>query len=188
MCESVDVRFVHLVQHPEYPDTLAVGCVCAEHMEEDYMRPRAREKRLRSAASRRRTWTTRQWRASEKGNPYLNTEGFNLTIFPYGAYWTVSVRNRANGKSRIGVKAHENKDAAKAAALNALLWAKEHLTEPHHRNANERGNQWPRHAILRKQSATKAEKTRWHWSWAVRLSMPAVRCRTASAKTAYTSM
>lgn len=128
MCESVDIRFVHLMQHPEHPDLLAVGCVCAEHMEEDYARPRAREKRLRSAASRRRTWARRQWRVSERGNSYLNTEGFNLSIFPRGAYWAVSVRNRANGKSRVGVRAHENINAAKAAALNALLWAKEHLT------------------------------------------------------------
>jgi hypothetical protein len=27
------------MQHPDYPDVLAVGCVCAEHMEEDYAGP-----------------------------------------------------------------------------------------------------------------------------------------------------
>ncbi len=30
--------------HPDYPDELACGCVCAEHMEGDYQRPREREK------------------------------------------------------------------------------------------------------------------------------------------------
>ena len=52
MCESVDIRFLHHMQHPDYSDILAVGCVCAEHMEQDYVRPKEREKRLRSAASR----------------------------------------------------------------------------------------------------------------------------------------
>lgn len=32
MCESVDVRYVHYMEPPHYPETLAVGCVCAEHM------------------------------------------------------------------------------------------------------------------------------------------------------------
>ena len=27
MCEGVDVRYVHHMQHPDYPDVLAVGCV-----------------------------------------------------------------------------------------------------------------------------------------------------------------
>ena len=54
MCESVEIRYVHYMQHPKYPDTLAVGCVCAEHMEEDYVRPRAREKQLRGLAGRRK--------------------------------------------------------------------------------------------------------------------------------------
>lgn len=128
MCESVDIRFVHHMQHPDYSDILAVGCVCAEHMEQDYVRPKEREKRLRSAASRRRTWANRQWRVSERGNPYLNSEGFNLTVFSRGSRWTVSVANRANGNSRIGVKTYESMETAKAAALNALLWAKEHLS------------------------------------------------------------
>lgn len=116
------------MQHPDYPDIFAVGCVCAEHMEQDYMRPKAREKRLRSAASRCRTWAKRQWRVSERGNPYLNTEGFNLTVFPRGFRWTVSVANRANGNSRVGAKTHESLEAAKAAAINALHRAKEHLS------------------------------------------------------------
>lgn len=127
MCESVEIRFVHYMQHPDYPHMVGVGCICAEHMEQDYVRPRAREKRLRSAASRRSTWARRKWRISVRGNFYLNTEGFNLTVFQRGAVWTVSVTNRVNSSSRIGVRTYESIEVAKAAALNALLWAKEHL-------------------------------------------------------------
>jgi len=80
MCESAEVRYVHFMEHPNYPNVLAVGCVCAENMEEDYFRPREREKRLRTLARRRRTWGNREWQWSARGNPYLNAEGYNLVL------------------------------------------------------------------------------------------------------------
>ncbi len=84
MCEGVDVRYVHHMQHADYPDVLAVGCVCAEHMEEDYAGPRRREERVKKAARRRASWARRAWNLSRKGNFYINAEGFNITIFRYG--------------------------------------------------------------------------------------------------------
>ena len=39
MCETQEIRYVHHMQHPDYPGVLGVGCVCAEHMEEDYEAP-----------------------------------------------------------------------------------------------------------------------------------------------------
>jgi hypothetical protein len=75
MCESAEVRFVHYLEHPQFAGTLAVGCVCAEHMEDDYLAPRTREKSLRHKARRRKSWAGREWRVSAKGNSYLNTEG-----------------------------------------------------------------------------------------------------------------
>ena len=79
MCESTQIRYVHTMEHPDYPETLCVGCVCAENMEQDYLRPRLREQNLRSKSRRRKTWIKRNWRTSAKGNLYLNTEGYNLT-------------------------------------------------------------------------------------------------------------
>lgn len=81
MCESVDVRYVHYMQHPNYPETLAVGCVCAEHMEDDYVRPKQREAGLRLVARRRKSWAGKKWRISQLGNHFINIEGFNL--FPF---------------------------------------------------------------------------------------------------------
>lgn len=45
MCDSAKIRYAHIMEHPDYPGSLQVGCVCAELMEEDYKRPREREKR-----------------------------------------------------------------------------------------------------------------------------------------------
>ena len=82
MCESMDIRFVHYMEHPNYPDTLGVGCVCAEHMEQDYVQPRERENRLRNAASRRKSWPRRIWKTSAQGGSYINSDGFNIVVFP----------------------------------------------------------------------------------------------------------
>lgn len=131
MCESADIRYAHVMQHPDYSEMLAVGCVCAERMEEDYVRPRQREKGLKSIARRRASWVRREWRMSRQGNPYLNAEGFNLTVLRQrdrdDSYWSVRVENRASSTSQIGRKRHSSEAAAKAAALEALIWAKSHL-------------------------------------------------------------
>ena len=85
MCEFAECRYVHYMEHPDYPQVLGVGCVCAEHMEEDYVAPREREKRMRSRASRRSRWLSRQWRTSGKGNPSLNSDGYNIVVYQTGA-------------------------------------------------------------------------------------------------------
>lgn len=127
MCESVDIRYVHYMEHPDYPETLAVGCVCAEHMEEDYARPRAREKDLRRLAARRKSWRERKWRTSQAGNAYINTEGFNLTVYHGTEGYRISVSRRGTTKRQAGRKWYSSDQEAKAAALGALIWAKSHL-------------------------------------------------------------
>ena len=130
MCESADVRYVHHMEHSQYQGTLSVGCVCAEHMEGDYVNPRLREKRIRNASRRRTTWAKRQWRTSLKGNSYLNTEGFNISVYRSkdgSRSWGISVSNRTTGQSQFSRRKYQSEEQAKAAALDALLWAKEHL-------------------------------------------------------------
>ncbi|NLR97450.1 hypothetical protein HGP17_11525 [Rhizobium sp. P38BS-XIX] len=127
MCESVDIRYVHYMEHPDYPETLAVGCVCAEHMEEDYARPRAREKDLRRLAARRKTWRGRKWRISHAGNSYLNSEGFNLTVYRGSEGYRIAVSRRGTAQRQAGRKWYPSEEEAKAAALGALIWAKTHL-------------------------------------------------------------
>lgn len=127
MCESTEIRYVHYMQHSNYAETLAVGCVCAEHMEQDYVRPREREKKLQNAARRRKAWAKRVWRESLHGNSYVNVDGFNITVFRAGNIWKVIVRNRATGKEQRGQRAHPTEIAARAAGFDALIWAKEKL-------------------------------------------------------------
>ena len=102
MCGGVDVRYVHHMQHRDYPNVLAVGFVCAEHTEEDYAGPRRREEHLKSAARRRASWARLGWKLSRKRNFYLNAEGFNFTIFRNGPRYKVAVKNRETDQSRLG--------------------------------------------------------------------------------------
>jgi hypothetical protein len=119
------------MDHPDYPETLGVGCVCAEHMEQDYVQPRLREQNLRSKSQRRKTWVKRNWRTSARGNLYLNTEGYNLTVFeiPSGMphRWGLRVTNRESQRTQLGRRRYDSEEGAKRAALDALIWAKEHL-------------------------------------------------------------
>lgn len=79
MCGQERVRYVHTMEHVDH-DTLDVGCVCAEKMENDYAAPKAREVTVRNRTARRATWLTRSWRLSKNGNWFLNVEGRNVGI------------------------------------------------------------------------------------------------------------
>ena len=40
MCETKEIRYVHHMEHPDYWESLSVGCICAANMENDYEAPR----------------------------------------------------------------------------------------------------------------------------------------------------
>jgi hypothetical protein len=44
MCEHVDVRFIHVMTHPDFDGDLRVGCICAGNMEQDVAGAELREK------------------------------------------------------------------------------------------------------------------------------------------------
>lgn len=61
MCGNEKIRFVHIMEHPEYPNELRVGCVCAEKMSGDYVNPRKAEDTLRKRALRRKNFNNKDW-------------------------------------------------------------------------------------------------------------------------------
>ena len=80
MCGNNNLRFLHYMEHPDYPGQLVVGCICAGHMAEGYDGA-ARERELTNLAIRRSRWLCRRWRTSAKGNHYLNVRGRNVGVF-----------------------------------------------------------------------------------------------------------
>ena len=129
MCEVQEIRYVHTMCHPDYPETLDVGCVCASHMEADYNAPERRERALKNEASRRQRWLNRKWRRSRKGNPFLNTDGFNIVIFRSdNQLWGSRILDRSTDDSVVLKPRHIEEDAAKLAAFNTMVFLKQKKT------------------------------------------------------------
>lgn len=126
MCEVMEIRHVHVMEHPEYGDTLRCGCVCAGNMECDYARARRREAKMRNRASRRERWLSRRWRVSARGNEYINTDGYNVVVRGGGSRWFFFVRNRETNVASYTRRALGTKNEAKLAALDAMLEMKKH--------------------------------------------------------------
>jgi hypothetical protein len=129
MCEAVTIRYVHYMKHDDHDGTLAVGCVCAEHMSGDYAGPRRRERQLANAARRRRTWLTRTWRESKSGNPFLNTQGYNVAIYTRQGRWTFRVVKKnpfagqidgEESKTWFCPRVYRTEDEAKLGAFDML--------------------------------------------------------------------
>jgi hypothetical protein len=118
MCET-QIRFIHHMTHPDYPESLAVGCICAGHMEGDYAAARQRENQLRKTSTRRSRWLTRKWRTSSQGNHFLNTDGYNIVVF---SKWNgMGFRiNTPDGRSLFSRSSYPTLERAKLAAFEAL--------------------------------------------------------------------
>jgi len=125
MCELQEIRYVHHMQHADYPAVLEVGCVCAEHMEGDYQGPRRRERDLKNAARRRSRWLERRWKVSRQGNPYINADGFNITVFrKQDGTWGGRIEDRSTAQSITSRRRYETEDQAKLAAFDAMIFLK----------------------------------------------------------------
>lgn len=98
-CEmsGTSIRYVHLMDHPDYPDIKRVGCICAGHMEGN------------SVGARRRTWL---WKTSQRGNSYIVINGLCIVVYPWSEGWKVRIGDRK------GSLVHLTEDAAKLSAFD----------------------------------------------------------------------
>lgn len=125
MCGREEVRYIHHMVHPDYPGGLDVGCVCAEKMEEDRVAPRLREGKLRNVAARRRRWQSRVWKVSAAGNPYLNTDGFNVSVFQKkDGTWGGKLEERSSGRFVFSRRHYPTESAAKLGAFDGMIFLK----------------------------------------------------------------
>lgn len=91
LCGCPAVRFVHVMEHPEYGGTLEVGCVCAGIVEGDMIAARERERQARNRANRRKRFVQQEWSTSKNGNQTLKYKGQRVTIIPskFGGFGVV---------------------------------------------------------------------------------------------------
>lgn len=116
-CEFTPIRYVHVIDHAEFR-TLEVGCVCSEHLTEDYVNPREWERRLRNRAAAKSRWFGKEWNLSPKGAWWIKQKGHHVAVFPsrFGDGW------RCSFDGEFGRLTH----ATKEDAMNAVFrkyWA-----------------------------------------------------------------
>lgn len=112
MCGKEKIRYVHVVEHNNFPRRLSVGCVCAEKLSGDCVNPRRQEAKLKRKASRKGKWLTRKWSSSKAGNEYIKTDGHYLVVFPdnyRSGMWKYRIDNQ------LGSKSYQTSEQAKLA-------------------------------------------------------------------------
>lgn len=120
MCESSMVRYVHYMKHPRYNRELAVGCVCAGHMEHNSKAAEIRESSMKSRAGKRKRWLTRNWKISRKGNPYIKSDGFIVSVYKKGAGWGCFIENTLTNEKHFSRTVFETIDEAKLSGFDLI--------------------------------------------------------------------
>ena len=102
MCGNDQVRYIHVLTHPDYGGRIRVGCKCAEKMMNDYKMPCAREKYMANRAKRLENFRKREWRRNQNGNWVLRYKGKWITVitrneafrFVYNGEWTQEYKGK----------------------------------------------------------------------------------------------
>jgi len=76
---------------------------------------------MKNRTKRRANWPTRTWRVSAKGNPWLKTHGYHITIFRKGRNWTFSVGREDDDSTHFADATFPTPDEAKLAAFD-FIW------------------------------------------------------------------
>ena len=81
MCEHQQIRYVHIMSHPDHSETLRVGCVCAENMEADRTSAGRRESDAKSIAGKfSRFMGSPNWRTTKKGGQRIKRNDHIIVI------------------------------------------------------------------------------------------------------------
>lgn len=125
MCESSDIRYVHYMSNPRYPETLACGAICAGHMEGDLAGAEVRDKTMKSNARRRSAFPNRKsWRLNSNGNWVLKADGFRITVFRKGMMWGGAINQLIPTRSAFTRERFATAHEAKLASFDTMMFLK----------------------------------------------------------------
>lgn len=125
MCEVMEIRFVHVMQHADYSDLLHCGCICAGHMEQNKVGADRRDKGMRNRASRRAKFPDRTgWRVSARGTPYIKVEGYHLMVARRKSGFAVGVTPPGAPHPKWGRRTYPAELDARLGCFDALEYMK----------------------------------------------------------------
>ena len=133
MCEVQEIRFVHVMEHEEYPTVLECGCICAGKMCDDAAGVVETETRLRQLAKRRAGWLARKaWKVSMRGFPYINDRELNGVIFPVarGGFGFRIEHRQTKRQMLMSRQFMATERLARLRLFDAMLWVREHRRQP----------------------------------------------------------
>jgi hypothetical protein len=120
-CRFPHVRYVHELKHKATGQLIRVGCVCAEHLTQDFATPRLRETALKNRAGRRLRWPTLNWKRSSKGNLFLKKQGRVIVIRRTSrGSWAASYKREEDMDWTSVEGWYDTPEEAKLAAFDAL--------------------------------------------------------------------
>jgi hypothetical protein len=96
MCETAEIRYVHVMSHEQHEGVLRVGCICAGNMEGSLAKVKRREQQLKNTATRRLNWITQKWRTSARGNSFINVKGTNVVVYRKEGGWGGRLENETH--------------------------------------------------------------------------------------------
>ena len=70
-------------------------------------------------------WLNRAWKTSANGNPYLNSDGFNIVLYIRGNQWSGIITNRETGEELHARRRYATLDKAKLAAFDGMIFLKQ---------------------------------------------------------------
>jgi hypothetical protein len=92
MCDKENIRYVHKMYHPEEPEYLNVGCICAGHMTSPYVAEEA-ERKTRNKTMHKKKWMTDGWNIKPIDNNTNNNNTYQYKSIrkspckgPWGVY------------------------------------------------------------------------------------------------------
>lgn len=80
LCGCSRVRFVHVMEHDLYFESVSVGCICAGIMEGDIIAAKERERLMKNRAKRKRNFPKRKWEEISNGHYILRYKGSYIQI------------------------------------------------------------------------------------------------------------
>ncbi|OWZ92845.1 hypothetical protein B9J07_13605 [Sinorhizobium sp. LM21] len=116
------------MEHPDYPESLECGCICAGAMEEN---PRRAHERELYARRHDRFDKRKGWKKLESGSYLLKVDRYAILAFRRGDGWKLRVEHSRTKEFLWGTVTHPDIKTAKRAGLHALTAAKKVLKEEH---------------------------------------------------------
>jgi hypothetical protein len=122
MCESTEIRYVHVMQHPDYREgDLHCGCICAGHMSGNLAAARSRERSMRNRATRRGRFPRRKgWKVSAKGNSHIKVDGYHVVLVRRGGGFGIGLTPPGAEDMMWGRKTYPTEHAARLGAFDAI--------------------------------------------------------------------